>query len=173
MKENWNGNTGGEGIWPQVLFQGVAILTLAALIALTVNLVRRDAIPLMGDWSPKGRMSESTLGDGGLIPIEEAQLLFETNEAIFLDARSSGDYRSGHIQGALNLPWADFEARFEEVMGVIPLDFPIVAYCDGESCGLSKDLALALSAKGYVNVRVLADGWSAWKTANLPVQEGG
>lgn len=172
MKANWNESTGGQGVWPQALLQGAAILALAALIALTVNLVRRDAIPLVGDWSPKGRMSESALGAGGLISMEEARLLFETNEALFLDARSPGAYRSGHIQGALSLPWADFEARFEEIVGMIPVDFPIITYCDVESCSMGMDLALALSGKGYVNVRALADGWSAWKTANLPIEEG-
>jgi len=144
LKVNWKANASGGGAWSPIFFQATAILTLAVLIALAVNLIRRDAIPLVGDWSPKGRMSEGALGGAGLISLEEAQLLFETNEAIFLDARSPGAYRSGHIQGALSLPWDEFETKFEEIMGMIPVDFPIVTYCDGESCGLSKDLALAL-----------------------------
>jgi rhodanese-related sulfurtransferase len=162
----------GQGVWPSVVFQGAVVLTLAVLIGLTVNQVRRDGIPLVGDWSPKGRISGNGSGDGALISIEEARVLFETNEALFLDARSPRAYRSGHIQGALSLPWEEFEARFEEIMEGIPADYPIVTYCDGESCGLSKDLASALSARGYVNVRVLPDGWSAWKQAKLPVEGG-
>jgi rhodanese-related sulfurtransferase len=75
-----------------------------------------------------------------------------------------------HIAGALNLPWEDFEAHFQQVMADVPPDALIITYCDGESCALSKDLALALQGKGYPHVRVLPNGLSLWKDEGLPLE---
>jgi 3-mercaptopyruvate sulfurtransferase SseA len=54
----------------------------------------------------------------------------------------------------------------------VPPDSLIIAYCDGESCTLSKELAFELAARGYSHVRVLVNGWSVWQDANLPVEAG-
>ena len=96
--------------------------------------------------------------------------IFAGNEAIFLDIQPQGRSGSGHIQGALSLPWEEFDKRFDEVMGSIPRELPVITYCDGESCRLSRELAVALLAKGYVDVRVLPDGWRIWQQQNLPVE---
>jgi len=56
-------------------------------------------------------------------------------------------------------------------MTEIPMDAMVIAYCDGESCSLSKDLALYLFFRGYDNVRVLVNGWSRWLEAGLHVTE--
>ena len=51
-------------------------------------------------------------------------------------------------------------------------DAVIITYCDGESCNLSKDLALFLESLGFTNVRVLVNGWTVWRDAGLIVESG-
>jgi rhodanese-related sulfurtransferase len=155
--------------WFEVIWQGSALLLLASIIALSVNQLRPDRLPLVADWSPEAQLKVDS-GDSLMISFDEAQALFFAQAAIFLDARSQDAFAQGHIQGARNLPWDDFDQRSEEIMAKIPLETPLVTYCDGESCGLSKELAMALLAKGYINVRVLVNGWTLWQEKNLPFE---
>lgn len=157
-------------IWPLVLRQSLAILGLAVVAGLLVNMVHPHKLALIGDWSVEARPAPDGVGEVIIITIEEAEALYQNREALFLDARSLEAYRSVHIEGSLSLPWEDFDKRFIEVMESIPPELPIITYCDGESCELSKDLAIALLARGYANVRVLPDGWRVWRESALPVE---
>lgn len=155
-----------------VIGQSCAILVLAAALSLAVNHFRKDGLPLVGDRSPKADLSGLNSSEDAVVSIEEARALFLTDGAIFLDARSSEAYQAGHIKGALNLPAQNFDEFYPTVLPEIPPDSLIITYCDGEACDLSKDLALALSAKGFSHVRVLVNGWSVWRNAGLPVEGG-
>jgi rhodanese-related sulfurtransferase len=147
----------------------VAIILIAAATGLMVNQFRSERLPLVGDWSIKAQLTLNS-GDTLLITLDEAKTLFFSGEATFIDARPDEHYRSGHIQGARNLPWEDFAARFEVATADMVSDAVIITYCDEESCSLSKDLAFALLGKGFINVRVLVNGWTLWQAANLPLE---
>jgi len=155
--------------WFEVVWQGGAILLLTSMIALFVNLLRPGGLPLVADWSPEAQL-QMDFGDSLMVPLDEAEALFFAQAAVFLDARSSELFAEGHIQGAYNLPWEEFDRRFAAVISEIPQKPLIITYCDGESCNLSKDLAMALIEKGYANVRVLVNGWTLWQEKNLPVE---
>jgi|WetSurMetagenome_2_1015567.scaffolds.fasta_scaffold86943_2 rhodanese-related sulfurtransferase len=153
----------------EVVWQGMAILLLASAIALFVNQLRLEGLPLVADWSPEAQLKLDS-GDSLAISLDEVEALFISRSALFLDARSRDLFAEGHIQGAANLPWDEFDQSFALVMADIPQETPLVTYCDGESCGLSKDLAIALLEKGYTNVRVLVNGWTLWQEKNLPLE---
>jgi len=154
------------------LRQGMAIVLIAVVLSLLVNHFRQGGLPLVGG-PVRGLSSLKTAGGWGetVISIEEARALFLTDGAVFIDARPEELYRSGHIKGALNLPPETFEESLPVVMAQIPPDSFIITYCDGEDCHMSNDAALQLSAKGYSNVQVLVNGWSAWQNAGLPVEK--
>jgi rhodanese-related sulfurtransferase len=157
-----------------IVWQSGTIVVLAIALALTVNHFRLDGrLPLIGDWSPKAQLSTLPTLEDAIVTLDEARALFLTHGAVFIDARPRELYLSGHIQGALNLPAADIEGTLSQVMQDVTPDSLIIAYCDGESCSLSKELAFELAARGYSHVRVLVNGWSIWQEANLPVEEGG
>lgn len=160
-----------ERTWFRVVWQAGSILILAAVVGLTVNQVRSGGLPLWGDWSPEARLQLDS-GDTLVVGPDEAEALFVTQSAIFLDARASDIFEEGHIQGALNLPVEEIDKAFDAFSADIPPEATIVAYCDGESCNLSKELALALLDRGYPNVRVLVNGWTVWQQRNLPVEKG-
>lgn len=146
------------------------ILLLAALLGMTSNHFRTDGLPLVGDWSTKGQLQAKGFGEELIVPLEEAEALYFSGQAVFLDARSDESFSQGHIAGARNLPWMEFENRAGEALADVPKDAEIITYCDGESCSLSKELALALLGNGYTRVRVLLNGWALWQQAGLPTE---
>lgn len=155
----------------RALRQSTAIVMVALALGLTVNAVRPDGLSLATRWSPEAQLRTSDRGENFAVSLEEATDLFLADEALFIDARDETAFEEGHIEGAINLPWHDFEARFTDVMPQLTSSSRIIAYCDGDSCGLSKELAVTLLAKGYDNVKVLVDGWSKWQGAGLPVSK--
>lgn len=155
--------------WFKVIWQSGAILLFAAILGLSCNQLRPGSLALVADWSPEARLNLES-GDTMAISLEEAEELFHTQLAVFLDARSPELYAEGHIQRALNLPWDEFESRFANFMADIPPQTLIITYCDGETCNLSKDLAMSLFEKGYTNVRVLVNGWTLWQNKGLPIE---
>jgi len=154
-----------------ILRQSAFFIFLSVIIAFSVNGLRSDRLPLIGNWSHEGRIIAKA-GKNMIIPIEDVRKLFADKKAVFIDARSFEEFKAGHIQSALNLPWNDFNNLFNSVAPEIPPDKTVIAYCDGESCGTSKELELALALKdlGYSDVRVLVNGWSVWVHHKLPVE---
>ena len=89
-----------------------------------------------------------------------------------MDARNPAQYESGHIRGAINLPWSRVDEHVIEIAEGIEPGKHIITYCDGATCILSKELALYLRDMGFVSVRVLVNGWTVWKNTHLPVESG-
>jgi len=160
-----------DRLWKTHFGQTLVLALLAALLGFLVNQVRSHSIPLLGDWSPEARIILK-FGKNILIPFEEAKDKFLTGSAVFLDARPSQFYQEGHIQGARNLPVAEFDQLADKIFMDFPEDTMFVAYCDGDDCALSAELALKLKEIGYENVRVLHNGWSVWKSQQLPIRGG-
>lgn len=157
------------GLLRTMAWQAGAITLLSVLAALLANLLRGDALPLPGDWSPEARLTRPS-GERLAIPLPEARRLFEEKRAVFLDARPREEYDTGHILGARSLPWNEFDAQFENVMSDIVEGTTLIAYCDGDACSLSHDLAAALIDLGFTRVKVLVNGWTVWQEAGLPTE---
>lgn len=106
------------------------------------------------------------------VTLPEAQELWSSGSAFFLDAREPADYAAGHIAGALSLPIEEFNDRFSPVASILTPDATIITYCDGMDCELSNRLMVRLRELGYHNVRHLVNGWTAWRTAGLLTHTG-
>ena len=106
------------------------------------------------------------------ISLDEAKNLHQSNGAVFMDARPLEEFAKGHIQGAISLPWHEAEQRVMDVTADMANDAVIITYCDGDTCNLSKDLALFLENLGFSKVRILVNGWTVWQNAGLPVEAG-
>jgi rhodanese-related sulfurtransferase len=160
-----------KAIWKRVAWQVPVLVILSTAVALAVNALRADRLPLVGDFSVAARITTST-GERMDISLNEAEKLFLTNAAVFIDARSEEEYARSHILGALSLPWHDVDLNFIAVTQDLDLEAQIVTYCDGETCELSYNLALFLRDAGFLNTRVLVNGWALWQKAGLPVESG-
>jgi rhodanese-related sulfurtransferase len=150
----------------------LALIVLAAIaMALVSNHFRSSPLPLIGNWSPEARLT-SPSGRQMAVSLNEAKILHQSKNAVFMDARPVEEFTQGHIQGAISLPWHDVEQQVMNVIADMKNDAVIITYCDGESCNLSKDLALFLENLGFTNVRVLVNGWTVWRDAGLIVESG-
>lgn len=59
------------------------------------------------------------------ISLADAKKDFDAGTAIFVDSRGESSYKEKHIKGAINIPFAEAEARWKE----IPTDKKIIIYC--------------------------------------------
>ena len=98
--------------------------------------------------------------------------LHDANAALFVDARSAEDYAAGHIPGAVSMPFDDVFKKPDLAKNLDSQGRPIVTYCDGGDCELSKDLAFSLIDNGHKKVVFFKDGLPGWKSAGNPVNTG-
>ena len=101
------------------------------------------------------------------ITLSQAYSLYNANGK-FIDARESYDYKEGHITGAINIPYYEFE-EYKNKLENLSKDDPVVTYCSGTDCELSILLGNQLSSMGYKKVFIFFGGWPEWTDANYPV----
>lgn len=91
---------------------------------------------------------------GKTISGAEARKMVEDG-AVLVDVRSPGEFGSGHIEGAKNIPVGEIGGR----AGELPKDKTIVVYCrSGARSGQARSV---LASKGFENVHNLGP-MSAW-----------
>jgi rhodanese-related sulfurtransferase/DNA-binding HxlR family transcriptional regulator len=103
-----------------------------------------------------------------LEPVPRAELLTRAHEGLVtvLDVRPPEEYLSGHIAGAINIPFQELEQRLDE----LGKHQEIVAYCRGPHCILAFNAVARLREEGRT-ARRLEDGYPEWKSAGLPIEE--
>jgi len=101
------------------------------------------------------------------ITLKQAYKLYN-EKVVFVDARDFVEYEISHIKGAISLPYYDFD-KYKSILDTIPLQTPLVAYCDGKECDLSILLSDKLYEAGYGEVYIFFGGWMDWQDKNYPV----
>lgn len=99
-------------------------------------------------------------------PTEATQLSNREN-AVFLDIRDEGEYKTGHIPEAIHIPLRQVNERIRELEK--HKERPVIAYC--RSGSRSTGVGSILKKHGFENVYNLAGGITAWGTANLPIKK--
>ncbi len=161
--------------------QFLILLALSAVLALGVNLLSPNAIPLIGEYrsvsSGGGPVVPPTAepGDPPFIDINRARLEFDMSTAIFLDARSYEEFECGTIPGSINIPFeympdGDLTQYLDSAFAGAPFDQTIVIYCSGEECDLSLHMGRFLQTSGYTNSMIFFGGSREWETAGFDVE---
>ncbi len=120
----------------------------------------------------RSTVQQSTGGAGPVtISLAEAKALFDSGQAVFVDARHAFDFRIGHIKSAVNIPLNDFDAQSRTIAS-LPTDKTIVVYCDGSECNSSIELAAKLYEKGFGGIKIFFGGWQEWTASKYPTQIG-
>lgn len=127
----------------------------------------------ISDWQEKGfpvvveEIAEDDL-DVKYITVDEAYKIYLNDEKyLFIDVRSEGEYESGHIEGAINIPVSEIANSLDEV----PTDKPIIVYCNGSSCHRSSRAAEVLMENGFKEVYVISGkGIIEWEEKGYPVE---
>ena len=84
------------------------------------------------------------------ITAEEAKEIMDTEEGyVILDVREQDEYDTGHISGAILIPYTQIEAKANEMLP--DKDQLILVYC--RSGRRSKIAAEALAELGYTNIK--------------------
>lgn len=91
----------------------------------------------------------------GDVSVPEAKRLVAQGASL-VDVRTVGEYASGHIDGAINIPLHELEARMSE----LNKDAPIVLYC--RSGNRSSTAKSTLESAGYTSVHNLG-AMSRWE----------
>ncbi|HNY29587.1 MAG TPA: rhodanese-like domain-containing protein [Fibrobacteria bacterium] len=146
----------------------LAALLLGSLaLAAGINALRESPLPLI-------RPSRTELAlRSGITPIhlDTAALFAKDPRFLFLDARHPSVFRRAHIPGSTNFFDMEFAERIKAFRDSVPLDRPLVVYCDGAECRSSEILAQALAKEGYTYVYLFFGGWIEWVAANQPVEK--
>jgi rhodanese-related sulfurtransferase len=111
--------------------------------------------------------------DAPRIKIDDLKKMIDTGAGgvIIIDTQPLDVYQTGHIKGAVSLPWKK-KISLQDVAR-LQKDKLIVTYCDcgpGESD--SGDVASQLLEMGFKDVRVLQDpSIQGWIAAGYPVEK--
>ena len=100
------------------------------------------------------------------VSVSEAKDLFDKGGYVFLDCRTSKEFKMGHIPGAVNVPRGLLEFKIEKK--IEDKAASIIMYCKtgGRGC-----LATCTLCKmGYQNVKNMDGGWMAWEKAGYPIE---
>jgi rhodanese-related sulfurtransferase len=100
-------------------------------------------------------------------PQQVREMQAQKSAALYvLDVRTPEEFASGHVPGAVNIPYDQVAARLAE----IPKDKEVVLYCrSGRRAGLA---AAELEKAGYEDLQLMQGDMPAWEKAGLPVEGG-
>ncbi len=98
---------------------------------------------------------------------DEALMISEGDgSALFLDVRSTDEFASGHVPGALNISVDELKDRLGELES--SRDAEIIVYCErGGRANTATDL---LAEEGFTKLGHLTGDMSAWRTAGLDTE---
>jgi phage shock protein E len=143
---------------PFVAVTGVFGLVIMALAAIAAPPARAQGQPDYVDYAGFLELGSEVAAyrESRLIDLDTFNAMKNDPDTLIIDARSAGNYAIGHIDGAVNLNFADFtDAMLAEVIGA--KDRRILIYCNNN---FSDDIApivlkrveLALNIPTFINL---------------------
>jgi rhodanese-related sulfurtransferase len=96
-----------------------------------------------------------------ITPLELRELLERGSQIQLVDVRSAGEFASGHVPGAMNVPMEQVESRLADIAS----EGEVVLICEaGKRASMTAEWLCDRR-----DVTVLEGGTKAWREANLPV----
>ena len=144
----------------------------------TFTLLRPAFIALLtGTLLLAGCSKEYSDADLVLLSVHEADLVMATPESslfstpkpnAYVDPRTVEKYATGHIPGAINLPYRQIAEDWENLQGY----GVIIVYGSSYNDPLAEAMSKSLMEYGLGEVRTLRGGMEAWINAGQPVTKG-
>ncbi len=128
--------------------------------------MRRFALVFLGALFASAAVAEgSEPAEAPIISPAELHAQRESGAApVVVDVRSPEEYASGHVPGAVNIPFDQVAQRIAE----IEAPRGVALYCMVGP--RARKAESALLAAGYASVFHLEGGLAAWQAAGLPVE---
>lgn len=113
-----------------------------------------------------GEKSVKLLKQGKIEAIDLARFLELMRQpgTLILDSRESDAFLKGHIPGAMNLPYEQFE-QYLPILEAQQGIHTVITYCDGSDCMSSIELAQKVAFL-FENVYYFFGGWTEWQEAH-------
>ncbi len=99
-------------------------------------------------------------------PAEFAQKI-QSEEGQLIDVRTPGEYKSGYIEGAVNIHLYDKD--FEQRIDKLDKNETVYVYC--KAGGRSAEAVEIMEQKGFKHIVELDGGMDAWNEAGQPVKQ--
>ena len=149
---------------------GIAVVLPLACALFALPAVAAD-LPIRTDQS---YVSPEAVDGVTTVDAAKAHELWE-QRAWFVDVRKEGQFESGRIPGALNLPYAPGKAGEQPfnpaaLEAEVGKDEALVVYCNAESCDRSSWGAALAAEWGWQNVYYFRGGYPEWSKAGYPVE---
>ena len=106
-----------------------------------------------------------------VLSLFETKRVFDSKEALFIDARPASQYKREYIPNAINVPYNSDNK--ESLMVGISKEENIIVYCYSKRCRQASRLADALRKMGYTQVALFEDGIIEWQKAKYAVERNG
>lgn len=106
------------------------------------------------------------------VQLATVKRFYDAGAALVVDARTREEYAQKHIAGAVNLPFDDTFRDPSLVTSFQSGGKPVIIYCGGGDCELSKNLAYALIEAGQRKLLVFMGGLPEWENAGYPIATG-
>ena len=145
------------------------ILIFALFLGTLAQLVGPAPVPWFEDHS-ESPIAQAHPAGIALVSLEQAQDMVFAGEVLVLDARSPGDFDSGHLPGAVSFPNATRSDAFYELAALLQPEQPLLVYCSGITCDDALQLALFLREQGSQKIHLFVEGFPAWRDAGLPIE---
>lgn len=98
-----------------------------------------------------------------LSPLQATQLI-NHQDAVIIDVRSTDAFKTGHIVGAISVPFAELENKSKKLEKY--KSRPIILVC---AAGLESARATTLLMKQGLSASILAGGIRSWRDAEMPL----
>ena len=102
---------------------------------------------------------------GDAVSVQQLVDRVNREEAVVIDVRDPEEFRSGHIVGAINIPFASLESRLGELEPHRAK--PIIVACKMGQHGNAA--GTLLRKNGFESVARLTGGMMEWRNQNLPL----
>ncbi len=104
------------------------------------------------------------------VSLAQVDRLLHQDDVLVLDARTADEFADGHLPRARSLSYDALGGDVEPLRGLAPPSQPVLVYCGGDGCPLSRELATALCGLGYTRVLVFEGGTAEWTGAGRALE---
>ena len=139
----------------KALKQALLITLMAFVVALSVNFVRSDGLPV---FSPDGEDPE----EAEQISVEQGRAILKSGSCFFVDLRHVDAFTKSHIPGAINFPAEEIYGQLAAIEQQIPKDAEIVLYVVDKEDPAPTEVASIIEMLGYRHIKILTEGWAGW-----------
>ncbi len=145
------------------LVEAVVATVLSSVVALAVNALRPDGLPLVAT-APYQTMVPCPEPGGPVEAIPPDDPVLRSNRAFLVDARPAAEFRLGHLEGAVNLPYDWLDPVPDENLRALAEAIArsratrVAVYGDGGRPDSGEHLGREISGRGIKNVFFITGG---------------